>query len=237
MITRNLILTITDKDAKLDKAVILYRYDRGITLNFKLESKEYLFEDPEIISARTLILAPNKRLSTSEITDIVDGVYTLVIDNTWTDELIEIGTYTLQIQLYSSNQEDECISLPPITIQVRDLIGVPTSTHALTGYATVGNYSATPASDLPTGDLENGEYLNTNWIDNDLITSGKLNKIESVLSYLVGDASTHASESYVNEAIANLPTGDIDLSEYATKNEVNQLIGDINSILDSINGE
>ena len=37
----------------------------------------------------------------------------------------------------------------------------------------------------PTGDLANGEYLKTEWKDLDLITDGRMNKIEEAIGYLV----------------------------------------------------
>ena len=70
MISRDLILTITDTNVSLDKTIILYRYDRGITLNITLKSETYDL-DKEITKARAIILRPNKKLSATPITDIV----------------------------------------------------------------------------------------------------------------------------------------------------------------------
>ena len=46
-----------------------------------------------------------------------------------------------------------------------------------------------------------------------------------------------ATKEYVDNAITNGSTSDIDLSSYYTKEEINTMIGDINSLLDAINGE
>ena len=224
MITRNLTLTITDKSVSLDKSVILYQYDRGITLNIKLDSKEYLLDGSEIVSARAIIMRPNKSISTTDIEDIVDGVFTLYLDDTWADDNFEIGTHQIQLQLYSNNSEDECITIQPFSIEVKQLIGIPSSTAATVGNSTVGNYSVKASEELPKGDLDNGEYLETNWINGDLITSGKLNKVEGVLDYLVAESINYATESYVNEAIAEAQLSgdgeDIDLSIYALKTDI-----------------
>ena len=210
MISRDLILTITDKSVSLDKSIVLYRYDRGITLNIKLESETYNISEEEITKARAIVLRPNKKVSATEIADIVDGVFELHLDNTWTDHLGEVGIYQIQLQLYSDNPDDECITIAPFTFEVKTPIGIPTDSAAYVNIATVNNYSATDSTDVPVGDLENGEYLKTSWIGGDLITAGKLNKVETAIDFLVGDSINHA-----------------------TKDD----IGDIDAILDAINGE
>lgn len=209
MISRDLVLTITDKGVSLDKTVTLYRYDRGITLNIKLQSDTYDLVE-EITKARAIILRPNKKLSATEVTDIVDGIYSLYLDDTWTDHLGEVGTYQIQLQLYSDNPDNECITIAPFTFEVKNPIGIPNDSVAYVNLATANNYSASDSTDVPVGDLENGEYLKTAWIGGDVITAGKLNKVETALDFLVSETTN-----------------------YATKDD----IGDINIILDNINGE
>lgn len=249
MITRNLTLTITDKSVSLDKAIILYQYDRGVTFNFKLVSADYTFSSEEIAKARSIIKRPDKSISTSEIDDILDGVYTFHLDGSYTNDAFEVGIYTMQLQLYSNL--DECITIAPFTFEVKDLIGIPADDAARVGYSTVG-YSSTRGSDvLNTGNLAEGEYLETVWIDKDIITSGKLNKIETVLDYLVADAANnsggnvdltgYATEAYVNEYVANNKpnlegfateqyvidyTSDA-LGKYATKSYVDKAVANI----------
>lgn len=263
MISRDLTLTITDTNVSLDKTIILYRYDRGITLNITLKSDTYDLVE-EITKARAIILRPNKKLSATPITDIVDGVYVLYLDDTWTDHLGEVGTYQIQLQLYSNNPNDECITIAPFSFEVKNPIGVPQDTAAYAGRATASYYSAIDnKSDVPVGDLENGQYLKTEWIDGDLITSGKLNKVETAIDYLVTDSITYAAsndipsnvselnndagyltehqslDGYVTEDTLNaaLEDVDVDLTGYATESYVDNTIGDINTVLDVINGE
>lgn len=209
MISRDLTLTITDKSVSLDKSIVLYRYDRGIRLNIKLESETYDLAK-EITQARAIVLRPNKKVSATITRDIVDGVFKLDIDDTWTDHLGEVGTYQIQLQLYTDKPDDECITIAPFTFEVKNPIGVPTDSRAYVNIATVNNYSASDSTDVPVGDLENGQYLKTSWIGGDLITAGKLNKVETAIDYLVSETTN-----------------------YATKDD----IGDIDSILDAINGE
>jgi hypothetical protein len=202
MISRDLTLTITDTNVSLDKTITLYRYDRGITLNLTLKSEVYDIAKEktegeetvvvgEIVQARAIILRPNKKLSATERKDIKNGVYELYLDDTYTDHLGEVGTYQIQLQLYSDNPNDECITIAPFTFEVKNPIGIPQDSVAYVDQATVDNYATSYAADLPTGDLANGEYLETSWIGGDLITSGRLNKIESVIDYLVGESANH----------------------------------------------
>ena len=243
MISRDLTLTITDTNVSLDKTIILYRYDRGITLNITLKSETYDLVE-EITKARAIILRPNKKLSATPITDIVDGVYVLYLDDTWTDHLGEVGTYQIQLQLYSDNPNDECITIAPFSFEVKNPIGVPQDTAAYAGRATASYYSAIDnKSDVPVGDLENGEYLKTEWIDGDLITSGKLNKVETAIDYLVTDSITYAASNDIPSNVSELNNDAGYINEHqsldglATESYVDNAIGDIAAILDAINGE
>ena len=280
MISRDLTLIITDKSVSLDNSVTLYRYDRGITLKLKLQSDTYDLKD-EITKARAIILRPNKKVSSTEVADIVDGVFELHLDNTWTDNLGELGVYQIQLQLYGDNTDDECITIAPFSFEVKNPIGIPTDSPAYVEIASANKYSTGRAvDDAPVGDLENGKYLKTSWIGGDLITAGKLNKVETAIDYLVSDSVNHitkdevpnledcATKDYVDEVVSNIEIPEQDLSNYATKDEIptvptnvsefnndagylvgsdvekyatkddlDDTIGDINAILDSILGE
>lgn len=221
MITRNLTLTITDKSVSLDKSIILYQYDRGVTFNFKLISADYTFSPEEITKARAIIKRPDKTISVSEIDDVLDSTYTFHLDGSYTNDSFEIGTYLMQLQLYSDS--DECITVAPFTFEIKELIGVPDSDAGYVGYSTVGHSSVRGSEVLETGDLANGEYLETVWADKDIITAGKLNKIETVLDYLVEDAANNEGGSVdgpitdleVNNSISMGRTGDIGANSVA----------------------
>ena len=235
MISRDLTLTITDTNVSLDKTIILYRYDRGITLNITLKSDTYDLVD-EITKARAIILRPNKKLSATPITDIVDRVYVLYLDDTWTDHLGEVGTYQIQLQLYSDNPNDECITIAPFSFDVKNPIGVPQDTAAYVGRATASNYSAIDNNnDVPVGDLENGQYLKTEWIDGDLITSGKLNKVETAIDYLVTDSITYAASNDIPSNVSELnnDAGYInehqDISHLASKDDIPSNVSELNN--------
>ena len=232
MISRDLTLIITDKSVSLDKSITLYRYDRGIALKIKLQSDTYDLKE-EITKARAIILKPNKKVSSTEVADIVDGVFELHLDNTWTDNLGELGVYQIQLQLYGDNTDDECITIAPFSFEVKNPIGIPTDSPAYVEIASANKYSTGRAiDDAPVGDLENGKYLKTSWIGGDLITAGKLNKVETAIDYLVSDSVNHitkdevpnledcATKDYVDEVVSNIEIPEQDLSNYATKDEI-----------------
>lgn len=199
MISRDLVLTITDKTVSLDKSLVLYRYDRGITINIEFKTDIFLLDGSEITKVGAIVKKPNRKIVSLDPADLVDGVYELYLDDTWTDHLGEVGTYTIQLQFYSDNMVDERITIAPFTFDVKETIGIPATT---TGYVGLGatNYCSVREKEdnTSTGDLENGEYLKTNWLDNDLITTGKLNKIENTLGYLVDKSAKTPMELEVD---------------------------------------
>ena len=86
----------------------------------------------------------------------------------------------------------------------------------------------------------NGNYIKTEWKDGDLITDSKLNKIEDAIYEINADKNN------------GNPEFDFDFSAYALKSDLNNYskvdhthdnyatkddLGDINAILDNINGE
>ena len=199
MISRDLVLTITDKTVSLDKSLVLYRYDRGITVNIGFKTDIFLLDGSEITKVGAIVKKPNRKIVSIDPTDLVNGVYELYLDDTWTDHLGEVGTYTIQLQFYSDNMVDERITVAPFTFDVKETIGIPATTTAYVGLGATNYCSARGIEDnTSTGDLENGEYLKTTWLDNDLITTGKLNKIEDTLGYLVDKSAKTPMELDVN---------------------------------------
>ena len=70
--------------------------------------------------------------------------------------------------------------------------------------------------------------------------SGEGGSFVDLSNYVTKDElEGYATEEYVNYAIAELELngGNVDLTGYATEEYVQNVIGDINSILDNLNGE
>ena len=123
MITKNLKLAITDKNVSLNKAIMFYQFDKGIQLNIQLDSKDYSIE--EITQARAIVLKPSGDVIATEKSDVVDGIYSLVLDESWTDAEDEVGTYQIQLQLFGADPDAECVSIAPFNMEIKALIGVP----------------------------------------------------------------------------------------------------------------
>lgn len=126
MITKNFKLSITDKNVSLNKAIVLYQFDKGIQLNMQLDSKDLSIES-EITQARAIILKPSGEVIATEKGDIADNIYSLILDESWTDEEDEIGTYQIQLQLFGADPDAECISIAPFNMEIKALIGLPPS--------------------------------------------------------------------------------------------------------------
>ena len=61
-------------------------------------------------------------------------------------------------------------------------------------------------------------------------------EVKNINGYTIKDETARNSITTLEERVKNIEDN-IDLSTYATKTEVNELIGDIDAVLDSINGE
>lgn len=144
MILRDVSLIIDKRNERIypERIIRIYQYDRGIQFNFKLKTVPHVyaarvFEDvlvgSEFKNARAIILKPNgvDSLVSENGAITEDGVIHIHIDNTWTDGLDEIGTYKIQIQLFTEDIENHCITLPPFDIEVAGLIADPIRPLAL----------------------------------------------------------------------------------------------------------
>ena len=203
MIQRDLILTVNNTTATLNEPLIVYQQDRGITLKIKVMRYKFMFNkimeedlvaDTSIISARAIVLKPDgKRVFECPRQAVEDDYVIINITLDWTDELLEIGNYQLQIQLYGSDYINERVTLPPFEFTVAKPIGyVAEEGLDLFAYAdsalTDLNYLTDELSgvdDVEDGDLAVGRYDKTEWHPGDIITSDELNKFEDAVEYLV----------------------------------------------------
>ena len=163
MILRDVSLIIDKRNERIypERIIRIYQYDRGIQFNFKLKTVPHVyaarvFEDvlvgSEFKNARAIILKPNGIDSlvaeNGAITE--DGIIHIDIDNTWTDGLDEIGTYKIQLQLFTEDMANHCITLPPFDIEVGKLIADPLRplalakiNHSNINYAKIGRSDST----------------------------------------------------------------------------------------------
>ena len=124
---------------------------------------------------------------------------------------------------FAKMQSPVCLTIAPFTFEVKKPIGIPQDSSAYVDQATVNNYATSYAADLPTGDLDNGEYEETEWIGGDLITSGKLNKIESVIDYLVGESANHITMPQFNAKLATKSGVNHKHDEYISSTDITRI--------------
>ena len=230
------VVTIKNNEALIDEQIILYKGDRNVEVQFTLKNNPFKDKNRVNITYGQLIINRDNASSIfSDISETINGKVLFVITGDMIDELNECGDYDFQIRLFNEDKSSRATLMPVIDgITIREPLceeedGVNSATI---------NYSKAVAGEVLEVFDEYGSYNKTTWVSGDVITDSKLNKIEEAL-YQINDniPTDYVTEEYVDSAIANIDIPEVDLSNYATKNEVNDAIGDINAILDAINGE
>lgn len=203
MITRDLTITVKNDTALLSEPVTLYRGDRGIVLNCKIQQYKFMFNrtrlenvitnsDTSIMYARVLVHKPNG-VGCFEVpfASVTDDVVKITITADWLDQIEEIGVYKLQIQLYGEDPATQRVTIPEVEFTVKSLLCdevddpfvgyVASAGYAEADISTVAEASATSNN----SDLPNGIYDRIYWNTGDIITSVSLNKMEEAIQYVV----------------------------------------------------
>ena len=222
-IIRDLELKVSNGEARLNEDIYVYQKDRGVELRFKLDFirnnyrstvRSLLFDVKDVYVAAT-ILKPNGSLISRKKSTVVDNTIIFTIDKSFTDEVDEIGTYKIQFHLY--DEDDNRITLPPISFEVKELLGVIDET-AMNHDIGIVDESSSDFCNIIDDEMElrsNGRYIRTIWKSGDLISSPRLNKIEEAIEYLDGRLSTFITDDdlinveaiqYDNESHDNIRT-------------------------------
>ena len=218
---------IKNHQATVDKTIILYRGDRNVEIQFEiLENgyREYRVEGANVILnlnasyGQLIVQKPDNTHIFSDIVPTQDGKVIFTIPRELIDETIEVGQYTFQIRLYNEDQSSR-VTLPPVVggIDIVEPIAIDDSfvDTAMVGYSIV----QTDSDDEEDKRFdENGNYIKTYWEHGDIITAGKLNKVEDSLEVInANDIQNHID---VNDKIDALVES-IDAAEYVTETELN----------------
>lgn len=129
-IKKDLEIRVNGDMAYFTEKFYVYQNDRGIDLNIKINmsksqigSKNTSFlSEFNGVSAGAIILKPNGNVIGRKGITISNGVMKFTIDHSLTDELDEIGIYNIQFHLY--DEKDNRITIPPVTFEVKELIGI-----------------------------------------------------------------------------------------------------------------
>ena len=192
MIFTDRTITVQKGISSINDTIILYRGDKGVEIRFTLnEGSPFRFgsgaspniiEKTEAAYGQLVIKTPNDSPSIfSEIVPTNKGKIIFTITAEMIDEITEVGNYTFQIRLFDENRNSRA-TLPEVVngIEIREPIATEDiSTTNEVGVATVGYALTTGTTETSDVFDEDGNYNKTTWFRGDVITPGKLNKIEA----------------------------------------------------------
>lgn len=185
MLYARVVLWVKKDEVISDSKVILYRGDKNVDIEFTLKSVDYVLAESAF--AQLILTRPYATSVFSEIFKIGDNKVIVRITGDMIDELNEKESYAIQIRLFDSERVAR-VTLPPCydVICVREPIAVEQTDgdEALVNLAKV-NYALTGRNSEQIGDVfTDGVYNKTIWYDGDLITDGRLNKVEDALHFI-----------------------------------------------------
>ena len=184
-------ITINNDKATLDKPIYFYVGDGNITCLFtikeigktarfgKVNDSNIIQENDSIDYGEAKIYKPSKDHAETARAEIIDDKLQIEFNFDNIDDYSEAGVHKLQIHLYdNATGERNRLTIPPIDIHVLMPIGIETTLidEAIVDYSILN----AQAEDVPAFD-EEGNYNKTIWQRGDIITQGKLNKIEDAL--------------------------------------------------------
>lgn len=185
MLYARVVLWVKKDEVISDSKVILYRGDKNVDIEFTLKSVDYVLAESAF--AQLILTRPYATSVFSEIFKIGNNKVIVRITGDMIDELNEKESYAIQIRLFDSERVAR-VTLPPCydVICVREPIAVEQTDgdEALVNLAKV-NYALTGRNSEQIGDVfTDGVYNKTIWYDGDLITDGRLNKVEDALYFI-----------------------------------------------------
>ena len=224
--------------ARVEQPVVLYKGDKNIEIQFAIKNNPFKYKAGMDVTYGQLVI---KRQSAapifSDVAKVSNSKILFTVTGDMIDEFSELGNYDFQIRLINEDKTSRG-TLPPVTAGIIIKAPMCEEEQDSVNYAAVNKAKATTSEPINTFD-GNGNYIKTEWKDGDLITDSKLNKIEAALYEINANDNGNAEFDFDFSAYAlksdleNYSKVDHTHDNYATKDE----LGDINAILDNINGE
>ena len=233
MIFTERIITVTDKSCSINKPIILYRGDYNVEIRLTIVESMFKYsnkigatvrETEKASFGKVVIKSPKNVLMFSDIIKLIDGVMRFTITEELIDELSEIGNYTIQLRLYDRYGNSRA-SIPEIqnALEIIEPIGLEKISDSNTVGDAIAGYGITSTDNKNIKIFEeDGDYIKTDWIKGMLITSERLNKIETGISdhkhkeYLTGDHTHPDYEKQINDL-------ETDLANHTHANYENQI--------------
>lgn len=128
LIEKEVTMTIEGRTASLSESIYLYRGDRNVDILFTITDAKFKFNEysGNILVESTAkyatvnVLKPNGATFSSERLAIIDNKVVLTINQQFIDEVTEVGTHLVQIQLWDT--ENGRVTLPPVNFEVLEPI-------------------------------------------------------------------------------------------------------------------
>ena len=236
-ITKKLVVTLEDDVATPSERIFIYKGDVGVDIIIELENFNYKIDS---LSKKNMInrieaYFKNPQGIVRQYNDEVDVINGDRIKFSFSKNVINdmqiIGQYELQFHLF--DKENNRITIPSYYFYVKEPLHNTSEEQeydSRVDYATV-DYSRVK-DDIVLFEVSENGYIKTNWQSGDLITSAKLNKIETQLEINTNkinkleNNSDYATNSYVNEMLGGkklvyLTQAEYDLLTEEEKNNEN----------------
>lgn len=226
-------ITIAKGNASIDEQIVLYKGDKNVEIKFSIKNNPFKHQSGLTPNYGQLVINREAGPIFSEVAQVINNRVLFIVTGDMIDVAEECGPYDFQIRLFNEDKTSRA-TLPPVEAGI--LIEEPICEEEGVNAATV-NYSRTRSGEGEVLDPfdSNGRYNKTEWADGDLITDSKLNKVEEALYSMKNSIKSNRVEieclyDGLNEFYDEVTAIK---TNYATKDD----IGNINAILDAINGE
>lgn len=211
-ISKKLVVTLKDDVATPSERIFIYKGDVGVDIIIELENFNYKIDS---ISEKNMINRIEAYFKTpqgivKQYNDEVDVINGDRIKFSFSKNVINdmqiIGQYELQFHLF--DKENNRITIPSYYFYVKEPLHNTSEEQeydSRVDYA-IADYSKVK-DDIVLFEVSENGYIKTNWQSGDLITSAKLNKIETQLEINTNkinkleNDSDFATNSYVNEML------------------------------------
>ena len=184
MIYATVNMTIGDYSSTCDNKILLYRGDKNVEIRIVMKGNKFTVLDSTY--AQMIIKRPSATSVFSEPAPIQNDTVVFVISEDMIDELKEIGEYTFQVRLYDDTMTARA-TLPPCNSALIIERPIAVEGEAAVNLAMVNDSAVMPADATSVEEdifTEDNKYNRTIWVDGDLITDARLNKIEDALYYI-----------------------------------------------------
>ena len=184
MIYATVNMTIGDYSSTCDNKILLYRGDKNVEIRIVMKGNKFTVLDSTY--AQMIIKRPSATSVFSEPAPIQNDTVIFVITEDMIDELKEIGEYTFQIRLYDDTMTARA-TLPPCNSALIIERPIAVEGESAVNLATVNDSVVMLAGATSVEEdifTEDNKYNKTIWVDGDLITDTRLNKIEEAIYYI-----------------------------------------------------